>query len=59
MEWYSKMFAVYVVLLLFSIANGQTYEDVDRLLKHLFNDSRYNKDIRPVNKLSTITEVKF
>lgn len=37
-----------LVALVVEVARGQTYEAMDELLSDLFNESRYNKHLRPL-----------
>ena len=50
------VFPIFVLNSIFSEA-GVEYDDVDGLISHLFNETRYKKHIRPVRDQSKTTQV--
>ncbi|XP_060576776.1 neuronal acetylcholine receptor subunit alpha-3-like [Ruditapes philippinarum] len=56
------MFVVYVGMLIacnLAIMLGQTYEEMNDLVGHLFNDTKYNKILRPLQNQSNKIQVNF
>ena len=49
----------YILVHIVTLANGQTYTDMNALLEHLFNATRYNKFLRPLENQSNIIKVRL
>jgi hypothetical protein len=46
-----------IILKALETSLGQTYTEMDSLLGHLFNETRYNKDLRPLENQSHVIQV--
>ncbi|XP_060594240.1 neuronal acetylcholine receptor subunit beta-3-like [Ruditapes philippinarum] len=54
-----KITLLMVILKALETSLGQTYTEMDSLLGHLFNETRYNKYLRPLENQSHVIQVNF